>query len=140
MILSALCHLGRDAEVRATPTGTQVVNLALAYNVGFGDRKKTQWLRATYWGDRAAKLAPHLVKGTKLLIHADDVVIETFTKQDGSEVVSLNCRIVDIEFAGSKQEGAQHQPAQQSAPQQQQQAAPQAGGFDEFEEDPLIPF
>ena len=125
-----LCNLGRDAEVRFTQSGKPVATLACAYSIGYGDNKKAQWIEAALWGDKAEKLAPHLVKGTKILLTADDVELEQYQKNDGSTGAKLRCRVVDIEFAGSKQDNQQQQPAQQQPQQnayaqQKGQARPQ---------------
>ena len=144
-----LCNLGRDAELRYTRDNKPVLGLALAYSVGYGQNKRTQWVDGTLWGERAEKLSPHLTKGTKILIHGDDLELETYPKNDGGQGAKIKCRIVNIEFAGGaqNQDGNQQQPAQQA--QQQQQAAPQqqpapqlsvaqSQGFDNFDDD--IPF
>ena len=121
--------------MKVTASGKPVANLALAYSVGYGENKRTQWLDGTLWGDRAEKLAPHLKKGGKVLIYGDDVMVETFPKNDGTQGVKLKCRIVDIEFAGDAKQN-QSAPQQQAAP--QSQPAQQGQGFDNFDDD--IPF
>ena len=148
-----LCNLGRDAELRYTRDNKPVLGLALAYSVGYGQNKRTQWVDGTLWGERAEKLSPHLTKGTKILIHGDDLELETYPKNDGGQGAKIKCRIVNIEFAGvaqyqggqgTPQQGApaaQPQCAQQAPAQAQPRAAPaqnEPGGFDEFSDD--IPF
>ena len=134
-MLIELCNLGRDADLRYTPDGTAVSNLALAYSVGYGDKKRTQWLDGSLWGKRAESLSPHLTKGTKVLIYADDVELEQYQKNDGASGTKIKCRIVDIKFAGSN--GGAAQPAA-NKPQQQQQQQQQGEGYNDFD-DP-IPF
>ena len=147
MILTILGNLGRDTTLAYTPNGKAVCNLALAYTVGFGQNEKTQWVDCVLWGDRAVKLHPHLVKGTKLVVYANDLELETYQKNDGGQGSKLKCRVIDIEFAGGAQNqgGNQQQPAQQAqqqpAPQQrqsQQLSVAQSQGFDNFDDD--IPF
>ena len=128
MIMTMLGNLGRDTTLAYTPNGKAVCNLALAYTVGFGQNEKTQWVDCVLWGDRAVKLQPHLVKGTKLVVYANDLELETYQKNDGGQGSKLKCRVIDIEFAGGKQEGAQDN---------QQAPAPQAGGFDNFDAPPF---
>jgi single-strand DNA-binding protein len=139
-MLIELCNLGRDAELGATPSGKMVANLALAYSVGYGDKQRTQWVDASLWGDRAEKLAPHLTKGKKVMIYADDVIVETYKKNDGSTGSTLKCRIVDIKFAGSP--GDEKPAPQQSAATNQAPArqgnVPIDDAIDDFLDD--IPF
>lgn len=121
-MFSKFVRLGRDAEVRYTHSQKPVAILSCAYDVGFGDRKKTQWIEATLWGDRAEKLAPHLLKGTAIVIYADDLELEQYQGRDGPSA-KIKCRIVDLDFAGSPRQD--QQPAQHAAPQRQQQSTPQ---------------
>ena len=56
MILTGLCRLGRDAELRYMPDGTAVLGLAIAYNYGKKDeqgKRATQWVDASLFGDRS---------------------------------------------------------------------------------------
>ena len=143
MILTILGNLGRDTTLSYTQNGKAVCNLAMAYTVGFGQNEKTQWIDCVLWGDRAVKLQPMLVKGKKLVVYADDLVLETYQKNAGGEGSKLKCRVINIEFAGGRQEGGQEAPQQdapahhQAAP-SQNQAAPAQGqpaGFDNFDDD-----
>jgi single stranded DNA-binding protein len=138
-MLNKLIRLGRDAELRKTQTGKSVLGFAGAYDVGYGDKKKTQWIDCSLWGDQAERVASMLTKGTQVVIYADDVCIEEYPKNDGSTGVKLKCRVVNFEFAGPRPQAAEttyQQPAAQApAP---QQPAPAAGSFDDFDDD--IPF
>lgn len=39
-MLTKLVRIGRDAELRVLPNGTQVLNFPAVYDVGYGDNKK----------------------------------------------------------------------------------------------------
>ena len=39
-----LVRIGRDAELRYTPAGKTVCNVACAYDVGWGENKRTGWI------------------------------------------------------------------------------------------------
>jgi len=137
-MLIQLCNLGRDAELRYTPGGKAVCNLALAYSIGWGDNKKTQWIDGALWGDRAEKLASHLTKGSKVLIYADDVELEEYQKNGGGTGSKLKCRISNIEFAGNAQQQGQQAPAQQQQAPKPAPAQNAPAGFNNFDDD--IPF
>lgn len=141
MIITGLATLGRDCELRHTPSGDAVTNLSLAFNYGQKDqqtgRKPTCWLEGSLWGKRAESLAPYLVKGQKLDIVAEDPHIETYEGKNGPGS-KLVARIISIEFAGSapqhgdgdqqqgRQQPQQGQGRQRQAPQGSQQ---QRGGY-----------
>lgn len=144
-----LARLGRDVEVRFTPNGDAVAELALAYNYGRkgqDGKQPSQWVKASIWGKRAESLAPYLLKGQQLAVTLDDPHIETYDKRDGGQGFNLVGRVSNVEFAGSPPQGQQQaqtapqRPAQQ--PQRpQQNRVPQGGGggsFDDFDSD--VPF
>ena len=56
-------NLGKDAEMRFTPTGTPILNFSLPIDIGFGEKKETMWVRCAMFGERAQKVAEYLVKG-----------------------------------------------------------------------------
>ena len=146
-MFAKLVRLGRDAEVRYTPQGDPVASLAMVYDIGFGDKKRGQWIDGTLWGKRAESLGPFLTKGTQFVLYADDIELEQFAKKDGTAGAKLKCRVSDIALVSGQQAPQQRQQApqqRQQAPQQQAQNRQQArqaveGGFDNgFDDD--IPF
>jgi single-strand DNA-binding protein len=96
-MFSKLVRLGKDAELATTPNGKQVCKIVAAYDVGWGDNKKTVWLDGSLWGDRGAKLAQYLTKGTQIVIHADDVEPDAFQGKNGLQT-KLKMTINNIEL------------------------------------------
>ena len=95
--------MGRDAEVRYTPSGMPVANLAVAFNFGKKDEqgsRDSQWLDLALWGKQAEALSQYLTKGTQVSITADAPHIEHYTKQDGTQHSKLVANIINIEFVG----------------------------------------
>lgn len=140
--LVGLFTLGRNAEVRNTSNGDPVASLALAYNYGRkgqDGKTPTQWVDASLWGERAQKLAEHLTKGRQFFMSVDDLHVETYQKNDGSQGVKLTGRVGQIEFTrgeSAQQRQAPPQPQRQAPP--QRQPAPAGSGFDDMPDD--IPF
>ena len=65
-------RLGRDAELRATPRGTQVAETSVAVD-DLAKKKpeggsETEWYRIKVWGRQAETLAPMLLKGNLVLV------------------------------------------------------------------------
>lgn len=136
MKLIGIARLGRDAEVRFTPSGKQVANLSLAYNFGQKDaegRRQTQWVEAALWGDQAERLQQYLLKGTVLHVICRDVHIETFEGRNGTGH-KLVGTVADIEFV-PKQRESDGRPASQ---QKSSGNSGGQGGFDDLDDD--IPF
>ena len=156
MILTGLCRLGRDAEIRYTPDGKAVANLSLAYNHGMKDKeghRPTQWVNASLWGERAEKLVQYLTKGTLLSVVLNDVHIETYDRKDGGTGTNLKGMVSHLEFAGKREDGERPQqergmkethaePASKQPGNSAGQAGgvkkPLPGGFDQMDDD--IPF
>ncbi len=119
-MLTKLVRIGRDAELRVLPNGTNVLNFPAVYDVGFGDKKKAQWIDCAMFGKRAESLSQHFTKGKQIVIYADDLQLEEYPKNDGTTGAKLKCKIVEFDFAG----GDKQQPVQQAGgfqPQQPQQ-------------------
>ena len=138
--LFGLARLGRDAEIRYIPSGEAVASLSLAFSYGkkgADGKRPTQWVDGALWGKRAEALAPYLLKGSLIAVTLEDVHIETFRKQDGTDGVKLAGRVIDVELAGGKDDRAApapQAPRQQAAPQRQAPAST-SSGFDDMSDD-----
>ena len=141
--LTGLFTLGRDAETRVTQGGTTVVQLAVAYNYGRkGDdgKKPSQWVRASMFGKQAEALIPYLTKGKQVSLVIRDLHIATFQKQDGSTGTSLE-GVADFDDFARKPKEAGDAPAPAPKPAPRPAPPPSAGsGFDDMDDDGLIPF
>lgn len=140
--LNGLFTLGKDCEIRTTQGGDDVATMSLAYNYGRKQdgKQPTQWIRATLWGKRATTLSGYLTKGKQIYAILDDVHVREY-ESNGKTGVTLEGKVVDLEFTRGNQEqqGQQRQTQTQSAPQQRQpQQSAQRSGFDDM--DDTIPF
>ena len=143
-MFSEFGRVGRDVELRFTPSGMAVAAIALAYEYGRKDqqtgKKPTQWVEVTMWGKTAEALSQYLTKGKQVFIEAKDVHIQTYDKNDGTQGFKLAAEFVGIKFAsdGQSQQQAQQQPQQQPQQQRpQQQHGQQAAqpNHNEFDDD-----
>lgn len=140
MLLTGIARIGRDAEVRYTPSGDSVVNLSLAFSYGKRDaegKRPTTWVEAALWGKRAEALAPYLLKGGLVWVSIADLHIETYKTRDGGQGAKLVGRIGELEPAGSKG-GEQAAPRSASAPAQnapRSEPGVTGTGFDDLEGD-----
>jgi single-strand DNA-binding protein len=130
MKVIGLARIGRDAELRKTPNGDSVINLALAFSYGRkadGEKyKPTQWVDASLWGKRAEALEQYLNAGGLVDVILADVHIETYEGNNGPST-KLVGRVLEIDLAGGGDGGGQQGGGQRSQGQapQQRQAAPQ---------------
>lgn len=137
-----LARLGRDCEVRTTPQGESVTELALAFTWGKKDsdgKRNTVWVSGSLWGKRAEALAPYLLKGGLVVATLDDVHIETYRKNDGTDAVKMVGRVSDIELAGGNDRPAQAPAPRPAAPAPRPTPARPPSGFEDMDDD-MFPF
>ncbi len=99
-------NLGRDAELKKTPSGTSVLEFSIATNERWNDREgnsqeHTQWFRVSLWGRRADALAQYLQKGKQVYVEGK-LRARTYQGNDGQTRVSLDVRADDIQLLGTR--------------------------------------
>ena len=105
--LSGIFRIGREPEMRYTPSGDAILSLAVVYS--YGQKKSdgfrpSQWLDVALFGDRATKLQPYLAKGNQVYLVINDLRIDSYQKKDGTTASSLRGSIGDIELIGGRGE------------------------------------
>jgi single-strand DNA-binding protein len=101
MKVNGLVRLVRDGELKYTTTGTALLSLTVAYDLGFGDKKKSNFVDCVVWGKQGEALSKYLVKGSQISIESGDLEIQTWEK-DGQKRSKPVVNIRDLKFAGSK--------------------------------------
>ena len=106
-------RIAADAELKYTPAGDPIAEFRLASDVGFGEKKTTNWFRCSLFGKRGESLAPHLAKGTQVTVFGT-LTLREWTNKEGAKQLSPDLRIDEIELQGGKKDGAsQGQPREQ---------------------------
>ncbi len=106
-------NLGRDPEMRYTPTGQAVTSFAVATNRTYtgsdGNRvKETTWFRVSAWGKQAENCNNYLRKGSKVLVEGRIVPDpatggpRVFTRQDGTTGASFEITSSTVQFLDSR--------------------------------------
>lgn len=99
-------NVTRDAEQKQVG-GDTVAEFTVASNGSKKDAPAT-FVKCSIWGKRAAALAGHISKGTKLIL-SGTLTMREYLKKDGTSGSSLELRVNEVEFGGSKQtSGARH--------------------------------
>lgn len=127
-------NLGRDPELRVTPTGTSVLSLSVAVNDRVRDQQTGEWRDRANWvdvvvfGSRADAIAPRLAKGSKVAVSGRLRWSQWQDKQTGTNRSKLEVIADEVVFLTRQQQPTNQ--AQQQAPQgrayapQATQAAP----------------
>lgn len=95
-IFSGLVRVGSDPEIRTLPGGTQVLSFSVASSTGWGDRKRTLWLRVSYWRS-PDKIVSFIKKGNQLSI-CGELTQNEYQANDGTTKTSLelNAHAIDL--------------------------------------------
>lgn len=110
-------RLGSDAEVKTTNGGTKLAAFSVADEIGWGDKKRTQWIKCSWFGDRAEKAAKHMTKGSMVEVVGVPQV-EVWTKKDGAAAGTLSITVSEVRFhgGGKKDDGPVADRARATAP------------------------
>ena len=108
-------NLGRDPEMRYTPSGQAVTNLNVATSRQYTDSnsqqvKETIWFRISVWGKQAENCNQYLKKGSKVLVEGRLIPDlntggpRVFTRQDGTSGSSFEVSAYTVKFLSSRGE------------------------------------
>ncbi|MGQ9833342.1 MAG: single-stranded DNA-binding protein [Candidatus Villigracilaceae bacterium] len=111
-------NLGRDPEMRYTPSGQAVTNLSVAVNDDYtnsnGERvKRTIWVRVSTWGKQAENCNQYLKKGSKVLVEGRLIADQetggprVWTGPDGQPRASYEVSAVTVRFLSSRSESGE---------------------------------
>lgn len=107
--ISATGRLAADSELRFTPNGDPILNFRLASDVGYGDKKTTNWFACSIFGKRGEALAPHLLKGQQVTVFGS-LTLREWTNKDGTKQISPDIRIDEVEMQGGAKTSGQAKP------------------------------
>lgn len=121
-VLILVGNVGKDAEMRYTPSGQAVTSFSVAtnrqYTSGNGETiKETIWFRATAWGKTAEICNEYVKKGMMVLIEGRLTPDKTtggprvWKKDNGDVASSFEVNINTIRFL-SRKEAEQHEQMQ----------------------------
>ncbi len=108
-------NVGRDPEMRYTPTGQPVTSFSVATNRQYVNSngetiKETAWFRVSVWGKQAESCNQYLRKGAKVLVEGRLVPDPStggprlWTGQDGQPRASFEINAQVVRFLSSRSE------------------------------------
>ena len=108
-------NLGKDPEMRYTPSGQPVTSFSVASNrsyTGTDGQKvdETIWFRVTAWGKQAEICNQYLRKGSKVLVEGRLTPDKNggpriWQKQDGTSGASFEINASTVRFLSTRGEG-----------------------------------
>lgn len=121
-------NLGKDPEVKFTPSGTAVAKLTLATEDRYKDKvgeyqTKTEWHNVTLWSRLAEIAGEYLKKGGKVYIEGRLQTSSWDDKQTGQKKYMTEVVASELVLLGGRTENVQEdRPQQTQAPQTTQVA------------------
>jgi single-strand DNA-binding protein len=108
-------NLGRDPEMRYTPSGQAVTNFNVAtnrkYTTSDGNKvEETTWFRISTWGKTAEVCNQYLKKGSKVLVEGrlnpdpETGGPKIWTRQDGTSAASFELTANQVRFLSTRVE------------------------------------
>jgi single-strand DNA-binding protein len=128
-------NLGRDPEMRYTPSGQAVTQFTVAVNRNYKDaqgerQEETEWFRVVAWGQQAEFSAEYLRKGAKVYVEGR-IQTRQWEGQDGqkrytTELVANTIQTLERRQRDDAADGGSQEPrAPRAAPAGQRPAAEQ---------------
>jgi single-strand DNA-binding protein len=109
-------NLGRDPEMRYTPSGQPVTNFSVATNRRWTNTdgtpgEETVWFRVTAWGKLGETCNQYLSKGRQVFVEGrlrpdpETGGPRIWTRQDGTAGASFEITAFTVRFLGRRDEG-----------------------------------
>lgn len=95
-----------DAELRYTPSGDPVLSFRVASDIGYGERKSTNWFQCQIWGKRAESIKDYLMKGQQVTVYGA-LMLREWEDKEGIKRLSPDVRVNELSLQGGKREDGQ---------------------------------
>ena len=106
-------NLGKDAALRQTQSGEDVLGFSVGVKQGWGDKASTNWFRCNVWGKRAKTLEAFLFKGVKVVVQGE-LQIGSYEGKPQFDI-----RVNEVEFMSrAEQNGVSRDSQRSSGPSQ----------------------
>lgn len=110
-------NLGKDPEVRFTPSGQAVANFTVATNDSWTDKQgqkqeRVEWHRIVVWGKLAELCGEYLTKGRQCYVEGR-IQTREWTDKEGKKNYTTEIVANSVQFLGGRPQGQQPQRQQQ---------------------------
>lgn len=103
-------RLGADAQVKKTPNGKTYMEMSVAVSTGYGDYKKTLWIKVKQWGERVNNIVGIFTKGA-LVAACGEPSINEWEDKNGAHHANLEVNCMNVQILSSKKPTAGDEPA-----------------------------
>lgn len=115
-------NLGRDPEMRYTPSGIPVTNFTVAVNERWTDQdnqaqERTTWFKVTAWRKQAEVCNQYLSKGRQVLVEGR-VSASAWQNQAGEPQATLELTARTVKFLGRREAAAELEGPEEMEPEE----------------------
>jgi single-strand DNA-binding protein len=106
-------RVGNDAELKNVGDNT-VCSFSVAHSekvYGPTPSEKVIWVTCSIWGERGVKLAPHILKGTFVVVEGSGGINAYLNKNTGAAEAVIRCMVNSLEFGGKPNGSNEGNPA-----------------------------
>lgn len=111
-------RLTANAEFKTLATGKSILTANVAVNTGYGEYKKTTFVKVQQWGDKGKNVVDYLTKGS-LIGCCGELTTNEWTTREGEKRIDLQLTTAAIQILSSKK-----QDSETSSPSSEADAAP----------------
>ena len=110
--ITIIGNLGRDPEMRFSPSGDPVTTFSVAVSRKLKDAEETTWFRVSVWDKQAEACNQYLRKGSKVFVTGRLVPDKAtggprvYQRDDGTWGASFEIMASEVKFLDSKPEQA----------------------------------
>jgi single-strand DNA-binding protein len=97
-------RLGHDPSIKTMNNGNSLTEMSVAVDVGYGDKKATEWFKVAAFGKTGEVCAKYLVKGS-MAQFVGTQEIHRYTSKEGGPKFQLQLKVDHVQFAGGKSDG-----------------------------------
>jgi single-strand DNA-binding protein len=97
-------NLTADPELKFTQSGHAVCNFTIAVNSGWGDNKRTEFVRVVCWRKTAEACSEYLKKGKKAFV-SGEMQTRKWQDNNGNDRYTTEIVATDVQFLTPRDEG-----------------------------------
>lgn len=99
-------RLTADPELKTTPTGVFVTSFTIANDVGYGDKKKTNFINIIAWRGTAEFITKYFKKGNMIVIKKSEIQTRKYQDKNGNNRTAFEVVAKEVEFFEMKKDDA----------------------------------
>ena len=102
--VSIIGNVGKEAEMRFTPSGKPVTSFSVACNSKFGETESTEWFNIVTWNKLAETCNQYITKGQQVFVEGR-LQTRSWEDNDGQKHYKTEVIANKVLFLGQRKQG-----------------------------------